>query len=224
MGGIVKQNIARADAELIAKLGRAGVATVSEAMGQTGTMSSKMRPIQNDFAIAGSAVTILASPGDNWMVHVAIEQLQQGDIMVLAPTAPCDIAYFGDLLATAAMARGCKALVIDAGVRDTQELRSMEFAVWSSSISARGPIKETIGSVNVPIICSGVSVHAGDVIVADDDGVCVVPNAAAATVARAAEERLDREETLRQRIVAGELTLDIFDMRKRLEKKGLSYE
>jgi len=224
LGGVVKKNVARADAALVARLGRAGVATVSEAMGQTGTMSSRMRPIQQDFTTAGSAVTILAAPGDNWMVHVAIEQLQQGDIMVLAPTAPCDIAYFGDLLATAAMARGCNALVIDAGVRDTQELRSMGFAVWSSSISARGPIKETVGSVNVPIVCSGVSVHLGDVIVADDDGVCVVPKEDAAKVAEAAEERVEREETLRQRIEAGELTLDIFDMRKRLEKKGLKYE
>ena len=224
MGGIVRQNVARADAALVARLGRAGVATVSEAMGQTGVMSSRMRPIQQDFAIAGSAATILAAPGDNWMVHVAIEQLQPEDIMVLAPTAPCDIAYFGDLLATAAMAKGCKGLVIDAGVRDTRELRTMGFAAWSSSISARGPIKETVGSVNVPIICSGVSVHPGDVIVADDDGVCVVPNADAAKVAKAAEERVEREEALRQRIESGELTLDIFDMRKRLESKGLKYE
>lgn len=224
MGGIVRRNFVRADAATISRLGKAGVSTVSEAMGQTGVMSSRMRPIQQGFTIAGLAVTILAPPGDNWMVHVAIEQLQSGDIMVLAPTAPCDIAYFGDLLATAAMAKGCKGLVIDASVRDTRELRTMGFAAWSPSITGRGPIKETVGSVNVPIICAGVSVHPGDVIVADDDGVCVVPNADAAKVAKAAEERMEREEALRQRIESGELTLDIFDMRKKLESKGLIYE
>lgn len=223
MKGVAVRNIERASAEDIAALGGQGVATVHEAQGRLGLLAPYMRPIWPGAAIAGSAVTVLAAPGDNWMIHVAVELCQAGDVLVVGTMSPSTDGYFGELIATALAARGVKGLIIDAGCRDVGPLREMGFPVWSRAIHAQGTIKETVGSVNVPIVCAGAHVVPGDVIVADDDGVVVVPRRDAATVAEAGRRREEKEAVKRAQLAAGKLSLDLDKMRERLAEKGLRY-